>query len=114
MIVALVECPLKGGDPFMRPPMNFQRSVEMPRCDNCGNDYDKSFTVTAGGKTHTFDSFECAIYMLAPTCSHCRCRIIGHGVEASGQYFCCAHCAKSEGIQGVDDRVLEPGAEHVL
>ena len=76
----------------------------MARCDNCGNDYDKSFTVTAGGTTHTFDSFECAIYMLAPTCSHCRCRIIGHGVEAAGQFFCCAHCAKRSGVEGLRDR----------
>ena len=76
----------------------------MARCDNCGNDYDKSFTITAGGKTHTFDSFECAIYMLAPTCTHCRCRIIGHGVEASGQYFCCANCAKRSGVTGLRDR----------
>ena len=54
----------------------------MPRCDVCGNDYDKAFQVTAGGATHTFDSFECAIYRLAPACEHCGCKIVGHGVEA--------------------------------
>src|SRR5262245_3628381 len=41
------------------------------RCETCGNDYDKAFQVTKGGVTHTFDSFECAIHALAPTCAHC-------------------------------------------
>ena len=50
----------------------------MARCEICGNDYDKSFTVTpARGAARTFDSFECAIHALAPTCSHCdQCRAI--------------------------------------
>ena len=38
----------------------------MARCDVCGNDYDKAFTVTLGSDTKTFDSFECAIHALAP------------------------------------------------
>jgi hypothetical protein len=76
----------------------------MGRCDHCGNDYDKAFTVTQGASTHTFDSFECAIAMIAPECSHCRCRIIGHGVEASGKFFCCVHCASQAGIETLRDR----------
>jgi hypothetical protein len=76
----------------------------MAKCELCGNDYDKSFTVTTGGATHTFDSFECAIHVLAPTCAHCGCRIIGHGMEADGRFFCCAHCAKHMGVRGLDDR----------
>jgi hypothetical protein len=60
--------------------------------------------VTVAAATHTFDSFECAIHALAPTCEHCGCRIIGHGVEAGGRMFCCAHCAKQAGIQQVADR----------
>ena len=76
----------------------------MARCDLCGNDYDKAFTVTCGGATRTFDSFECAIAMMAPTCSHCRCRIIGHAVEAAGSFYCCAHCAKSAGAGGIRNR----------
>lgn len=76
----------------------------MATCDMCGNEYDKSFTVTMAGTTHTFDSFECAIHTLAPTCAHCRCRIIGHGVESHGTFFCCAHCAHKAGIKGVEDR----------
>ena len=77
----------------------------MARCELCGNDYDKSFTIDQGGRIHTFDSFECAIHLLAPRCAHCDCRIIGHGVEASGSYFCCAHCAEAAGIAGMRDRI---------
>ena len=76
----------------------------MATCEVCGNDYDKSFEVTKGGETHTFDSFECAIHMLAPTCGHCGTRIVGHGVESNGSIFCCAHCAGQEGVTGVADR----------
>jgi Rieske Fe-S protein len=77
----------------------------MGRCEVCGNEYDKSFEVTIAGSTLTFDSFECAIHAVAPTCSHCGCRIIGHGVEADGRIFCCAHCAEQEGVSGLQDRV---------
>lgn len=77
----------------------------MPKCDVCGNDYDKAFTVTMRGRTNTFDSFECAIHMLAPTCAHCGCRIIGHGMEDDGTFFCCASCAEKAGVKGLEDRV---------
>jgi hypothetical protein len=30
----------------------------MAKCEQCGNDYDKSFAVTMGGRTMIFDSFE--------------------------------------------------------
>lgn len=67
----------------------------MAKCEVCGNDYELAFELTAAGKTHVFDSFECAIHSLAPICTHCNCRIIGHGVEANGKYYCCAHCART-------------------
>ncbi len=76
----------------------------MAQCEVCGNDYDKAIEVTAAGATHTFDSFECAIHALAPTCEHCGVRVIGHGVEADGSFFCCAHCAAREGHEAVSDR----------
>lgn len=76
----------------------------MATCDTCGNDYDKAFEVQMAGRNFTFDSFECAIQALAPSCSHCQCRIIGHGVESDGQMYCCAHCAGSEGVREVRDR----------
>lgn len=77
----------------------------MARCDVCGNEYDKSFEVVMGDIRRTFDCFECAIHALAPDCSHCGCRIIGHGLEARGQFFCCDHCAESAGVKGLRDRV---------
>jgi hypothetical protein len=77
----------------------------MAICDTCGNDYDKAFQVTKAGKTMTFDSFECAIAAMAPHCAHCDCRVIGHGVEAAGQIYCCAHCAEQQSISGLKDRL---------
>jgi hypothetical protein len=76
----------------------------MATCEVCGNDYDKAFDVVRNGESHTFDSFECAIHAIAPTCEHCGCRIIGHGVESNGNIFCCAHCATEAGVTGVADR----------
>jgi Rieske Fe-S protein len=76
----------------------------MATCEVCGNDYDKSFEVVKDGVAHTFDSFECAVHALAPTCEHCGCRVIGHGVEANGSIFCCAHCAAEAGVSGLTDR----------
>ena len=76
----------------------------MPVCETCGNDYDKSFEVSKQGSTHTFDSFECAIQALAPTCATCGIRIIGHGLEEDGAFYCCAHCAGAAGAKEVRDR----------
>jgi hypothetical protein len=76
----------------------------MAKCDVCGNEYDKSFNVTMAGHEHTFDSFECAIHALAPTCEHCGCKVVGHGVEQDGMVFCCANCAKHAGAAGLRDR----------
>jgi hypothetical protein len=74
------------------------------RCESCGNDYDKAFQVTMNGRAHTFDSFECAIEKLAPRCTHCGLRIVGHGVEKDSRYFCCANCATKEGVRELRDR----------
>jgi hypothetical protein len=77
----------------------------MGRCEVCGNDYDKSFQVTVDGKAHVFDAFECAIHALAPECEHCGCKIVGHGIEHDGTFFCCASCASHEGVEEAVDRV---------
>jgi hypothetical protein len=77
----------------------------MPVCEFCGNDYDKTFDVVMGGVKHTFDSFECAIQTLAPLCSTCGVRIIGHGLEADGNFYCCDHCAEKGGVRALRDRV---------
>jgi hypothetical protein len=79
--------------------------MDMAQCEVCGNEYDKSFQISMNGHTHIFDSFECAIQALAPVCADCGCRIIGHGIEADGKMYCCAHCASEKGVAGVKDRV---------
>jgi len=76
----------------------------MGKCETCGNDYDKSFQILKDGATHTFDSFECAIQVLAPSCECCGCRIIGHGLESQGVFYCCDHCAEKSGVSGLRDR----------
>ena len=87
-----------------RKQVQVKRSIPMARCETCGNNYDKAFEVVMAGTSHSFDSFECAIQALAPTCGHCGCRILGHGVEANGDMYCCAHCAGQAGVQGIQDR----------
>jgi hypothetical protein len=77
----------------------------MAKCEVCGNDYHASFEVIARGERHVFDSFECAVHRLAPSCAHCGVKIIGHGIEADGRFFCCAHCARHEGVQAAVDHV---------
>ena len=69
----------------------------MAQCEVCGNDYEMAFEVHAQGAVHVFDSFECAIHLMAPTCTHCGCKVIGHGLPADGAIYCCAHCARGAG-----------------
>jgi hypothetical protein len=30
--------------------------------------------------------------------------VIGHGIEANDSFYCCAHCARMAGAEGVSDR----------
>jgi hypothetical protein len=69
-------------------------TLTVANCDTCGNEYENAFEVrTADGNQYHFDSLECAAHKLAPTCAHCGCRILGHGVRTELRTFCCAHCA---------------------
>lgn len=79
----------------------------MATCETCGNEYEQTLTVSvAGGEEHVFDSFECAIFQLAPTCAHCGVRVVGHGIQAGEQVYCCAHCARvGGGEEGAIDHV---------
>jgi hypothetical protein len=70
--------------------------VTEAECATCGNRYERTFQVVMGGRTSTFDCFECAIAALAPKCAHCGCRVIGHGVEQAGIVFCCNSCLRHE------------------
>lgn len=75
------------------------------KCEVCGNDYDRALTVTLGGENHVFDCFECAVEKLAPRCSNCNTRIIGHGLQSASALYCCAHCAETDGVSGFVDRL---------
>ncbi|HEV8337564.1 MAG TPA: hypothetical protein VGR67_14215 [Candidatus Polarisedimenticolia bacterium] len=75
----------------------------MAKCELCGNNYERAFEVVVANDRHVFDSFECAIQMLAPVCDHCGCKIIGHGIESDGVFFCCAHCAREAGVTAAVD-----------
>jgi hypothetical protein len=50
------------------------------------------------------DSFERAIYTVAPTDDHGSTTIVGHGVEAEGALFGGAHGASHMGVRGARDR----------
>jgi len=76
-------------------------------CEVCGNQYDKMMLISIEGQEKTFDCFECAIHSLAPKCSHCQVRILGHGLEEEGQFYCCASCARMSGQSHFVDRVTE-------
>lgn len=77
----------------------------MARCEVCGNDYYLAFRVVTAGAEHTFDCFECAIHKLAPICAHCGVKVIGHGIEVPGNFYCCANCARQAGVEGAVDQV---------
>lgn len=76
----------------------------MKKCHVCGNAYDKMFEIIKDNTTYLFDSLECAIHALAPRCAHCGCKIIGHGLESNEKFYCCAHCARGEGVSSLADR----------
>jgi hypothetical protein len=84
----------------------------MAICKVCGNDYANAFEIVRDGQRATYDCFECAIHDLAPTCDHCHCRIIGHGVAAGEQVYCCAHCARQHHVTDVADRAHTGSQPH--
>jgi DNA-directed RNA polymerase subunit RPC12/RpoP len=76
----------------------------MGKCASCGNEYDSTFKIEMNGQTQEFDSFECAVHLLAPQCTHCGTRVIGHGFQDGDTVFCSAHCARQEGRRDFQDR----------
>lgn len=72
----------------------------MAICRTCGNNYDGGMEVLIAGKAISFDSFECAIHMLAPSCESCGIRILGHGIQKDDRMFCSSHCARAQGVEG--------------
>jgi hypothetical protein len=80
----------------------------MGTCDCCGNAYDRLFSVkTHDGDSYQFDSVECAAQMIAPRCAHCGCTILGHGIDADTETYCCSNCARDHGIQAARDNVRD-------
>jgi len=89
------------GDPLCE-----DQEGKMAACEVCGNEYDAAFVViTADRQEHTFDSLECAAHAIAPTCAHCGCRVLGHGIQQDGTIYCCANCAQMSGVSAARDRV---------
>lgn len=74
----------------------------MTVCDGCGNPSERLFTVqTPDDRVFHFDSVQCAAPILAPTCAHCLCTILGQGVEVGSHVYCCSGCAQRAGVQSV-------------
>jgi len=69
----------------------------MAKCEACGNDYDKAFQVIMKGNTYTFDSFECAIHVLAPHCDNCGIHIVGHGLAFNREVKLAAAACRASG-----------------
>ena len=79
--------------------------TDVQRCETCGNSYERCFEIRIADQSHWFDSFECAIYALAPRCAKCSIPIVGHGVEADARIYCCANCSRAAGESGIRDSV---------
>lgn len=69
-------------------------------CEVCGHESDEAFEVVRHVGRHTFDTFECAIYAMAPRCDRCGVRVIGHPVERDDHTYCCGHCAEAGPSRG--------------
>jgi hypothetical protein len=75
-------------------------------CDLCCRESNNFFEIRIARKRYVFDSFQCAIQLLAPVCAHCGKRIVGHGVEVHALTFCCTSC----GAQSKSDAITKPDA----
>jgi hypothetical protein len=62
-------------------------------CEVCGKSSDRCFEVHLGGERHVFDSFECAIHGLMPTCPLCGSMVLGSGVQVGNKLYCSYACA---------------------
>jgi hypothetical protein len=71
------------------------------------NDYDKAFQVSMKARPipSTASSARSTRWLC---CENCGIRIVGHGLEKDGTFFCCDHCAEVRGVTGLRDGV---GAE---
>lgn len=79
-------------------------------CEVCGHESEDAFEVVRHVGRHTFDTFECAIYALAPQCANCGVRVMGHGVSDDDHTFCCSHCAEAGPRKEAKARKTDSGA----
>jgi hypothetical protein len=63
------------------------------RCDQCGNE-GNTFEIRMARKSYIFDTFECAIEFLAPSCALCGHKVTGRGIETENSFYC-ANCVTS-------------------
>jgi hypothetical protein len=90
---------------LLGPVKSTPRGANAMNCEVCGNDYHRPLKVSIGEQSHVFDCFDCAVEKLAPRCSVCNTRIMGHGLEAESSIYCCVHCAEQDGVRGFVDHV---------
>ena len=64
-------------------------------CEVCGNTGCQCFEVQIGGERHIFDSFECALDVLTPQCTHCGTPFVGQGVHVDDAVYCSYECANA-------------------
>lgn len=80
----------------------------MSVCDGCGNRSERMFTVqTHDDRVFLFDSVQCAVPILAPTCAGCLCAILGQPVEVGSITYCSAGCAEHAETQTATATVHE-------
>ena len=64
-------------------------------CEVCGNTGCQCFEVQIGGERHIFDSFECALDVLTPQCTHCGTPFVGQGVRVENTVYCSSDCVNA-------------------
>ncbi|OFZ16494.1 MAG: hypothetical protein A2Z20_03680 [Bdellovibrionales bacterium RBG_16_40_8] len=80
----------------------------MRRCGVCGNVYENLIEIKLKGDpiSHWYDCFECAVHSLAPACTKCGVKVLGHGVQIGEKLFCSAHCARAKGYKSAVNHVV--------
>ena len=76
-------------------------SADQAVCEVCGSQAD-CFEVHLGGEKHVFDSFDCAMRGLMPTCSLCGSTILGPGVLVGNGSYCSYACASLSPVVEVE------------
>lgn len=69
----------------------------MSTCETCGNQHAKCLEIIENGKSHFYDSVECAIQALEPICEQCQCQISGHELDANEVVKYCDFCKQTLG-----------------